>query len=159
MKAYIIITLGIIYNLQAIAQTDKILDITTQSDSNISEMHINRSEDGFLESLKYEDQIYSLEQLTTQKIIHMKTSGIDVVSLFLKNLNSNNYKILITYLYQFKLLGSEYKNKILNAYFSSAENRYIIIDPDNDRNIHRLHFLTNYNSRGKEVGISKIETL
>lgn len=149
------------------AKVNKILQITAQSmPSLVSQINIEMTDQGSATSLFYipdlknqTERKYPIQNLTTNKVPLLTKSSIPVVSMKLDRINASGYIVNIIYLYQFKLLGSEYRIKKLQAQFSVPDNRYRVIDLNTKKEISRLHFLSHYSSFGQEVGIEKIETL
>lgn len=148
------------------AVEDKILEITTDSDpSLLAKMSIEMTHAGLPLAVHYVPDVnenkemkYSFIEMLKNKVVLLEKTSIPVVTVKLNKLSETTYDFILTYLYKFKLFGSDYRSKRFNASFSAPENRYIIRDVDTQKMISRLHMLTNYGSDGKEVGISKIDT-
>lgn len=160
---------GLIFLLPILGQADvqKILDITSESDpATLSLMSIDVGSQHEISNLVYQPDSNEndLKEFPLKKLLKdtetMKSEkGVQVVGLMLTQINSTSYIVNLHYLYEFKLLKKTYKDKQLHAAFSSPDNRYLIQDPATKKVINRLHFISHYNDKGKEVGIERIETL
>lgn len=160
---------GLIFLLPILGQADvqKILDITSESDpATLSVMSIEVGAQHEILNLVYrpdskEDElkIFPIKKLLKDTETMKSEKGVEVVGLKLTQINATSYIVTLHYLYEFKLLKKTYQDKQLNAAFSTPDNRYLIQDPVTKKTISRLHFISHYNDKGKEVGIERIETL
>ena len=149
------------------AAIQKILDITAESDSGIqSVMSIDVGNQNAVANIVYRPNANESELKTfpTQKLLEdtvtiKSEKGVSIVGVKLKQINSTSYIVNLHYLYHFKLLKKTYKDKQLNVAYSSPDNRYLVQDADSKKQISKLHFISHFNDKGKEVGIEKIETL
>jgi hypothetical protein len=160
---------GLIFLLPILGQADvqKILDITTESDpSTLSVMSIDVGGQSEINDLIYrpnanEDEVkeFPLKKLLKDTVTIKSEKGVEVVGIKLTQINSTSYIVTLHYLYEFKLFKKTYKEKQLHAAFSSPDNRYLIQDPSTKKTVSRLHFISHYNDKGKEVGVERIEIL
>ena len=149
------------------ADVQKILDITSESDADLlSTMSIDVDNLLSITSLIYapdasknELKTFPVQKLLKDRLILRAEKGVEVVSIMLKKNNETSFDVNVHYLYKFKLINRTYKDKKLNVSFSTPDNRYLVQDNETKKFISRLHFVTHYNEKGKEVGIEKIETL
>lgn len=149
------------------AAAHKILDITSDGDKTfLSKIDVDMNDKNIATKLNYiptneseKLQSYSTENLLKNKITLLSEKGVEIVGLKLQKINATQFVAVLHYLYQFKLFNRIYKDKKIVIYYSTPDNRYLAHDPEIKRTVSRLHFLVNYNDRGKQVGISKIETL
>ncbi|MBC7753337.1 MAG: hypothetical protein H7Z71_03800 [Moraxellaceae bacterium] len=149
------------------SEVQKILDITAESDADLlSYISIDVNGNAAVESLVYQPDAHekSLEKFSTQQLIDDRVTlksqkGFEVIGISLKQINPTAYAVTLHYLYKFRLFNRTYKDKQLNVSFSTPDNRYLVQDDETKKMISRLHFVSNYNETGKEVGIEKIETL
>ncbi len=152
--------------LGALAEVQKILDISAQSDATVSSLiSVDLGDQKNVASLIYQPDTATSEikTFTTNRILQndvaLKTrSGIEIIGLQLRMVSNNNYRVKLHYLYQFKLFGKIYKDKYLNVFYSATESRYLVQDDETKVNISRLHFISHFNDSGIEVGIERIET-
>lgn len=166
MKAVIY---GLIFLLPVLghAGVQQILDITSESDpSSISIMSIDLGAQNDVKSLLYrpdsnlpEIRTYAIEKLLKDTVTMKSEKSVEIVGVNAKKINATSYIVTLHYLYEFKLFKKTYKDKQLNVAFSTPDNRYLVQDPTTKKIINRLHFVSHYNDKGKEVGIERIETL
>jgi hypothetical protein len=148
------------------AEVQKILDITAESDRSVlSLMFLDLENQNKVNNLIYQpdadepkNQTFSTVKLLKDRVAIKEEKGVEVVGIKLKQLNATSYSVTLHYLFKFKLIKRTYKDKLLTAYFSAPDNRYLVQDDESKKLISKLHFISNYNDNGKEVGIAKIET-
>jgi hypothetical protein len=160
---------GLIFLLPILgrAEVQKILDITSESDpATLSIISIDMGSLHDINNLVYQpdSKETDLKKIPLKKLLKetetvKSEKGVQVVGLMLTQINSTSYIVTLHYLYEFKLLKKTYKDKQLHATFSAPDNRYLMQDPATKKVINRLHFISHYNNKGKEVGIERIETL
>lgn len=160
---YIAFTLPIIGH----ADIQKILEITAESDPGlVAEMSLHVNTDNLATKMIYnadtrtnEIKEYSTEELLKNKVTLKSEKSVEIIAIQLNQLTETSYTVIVRYLYEFKLINKVYKEKLLSAFYSSPDNRYLVQDDETKKYISKLHFISHYNNKGKEVGIDKIETL
>ena len=149
------------------AQTQKILDVTSQSmPDEKGEIAIQTDDHNIMTAVSFTSEMidqktvrYSAKDLLKDKISVASKSSVDILSVQLSQTEPTRYTVILTYLYKFKLINRVYKTKKFVAFYSAPDNRYLVLDHESQKMISRLHFIVNYNNQGREVGIENIETL
>jgi hypothetical protein len=160
---YIAFLLPMIVN----ADVQKILEITAESDPGlVAEMSLDVNDANLAKKLIYnpdtdknELKEYPTEELLKDKVTLKSEKTVEIIGIKLSQIDATSYTVTLRYLYQFKLINKIHKEKQLNAFFSAPDNRYLVQDDETKKYISKLHFISNYNDKGKEVGIDRIETL
>lgn len=149
------------------ADVQKILDITAESEPGLTaEMLLDVNDANLATKMIYnsdtntnETKEYTTDELLKDKVTLKSEKTVEIIGIQLNQLSPTSYTVIVHYLYEFKLIKKVRKEKLLNAFFSAPDNRYLVQDDETKKYITRLHFISHFNDKGKEVGIERIESL
>ncbi|MBC7457333.1 MAG: hypothetical protein H7235_03585 [Bdellovibrionaceae bacterium] len=160
---------GLIFLLPILGQAEvqKILDITSESDpAALSVISLDVDLQHQVIALAYRPDVnkddlktFPVKKVITDPVTIKSEKSVEIVGMRVQKISPTSYIVTLHYLYEFKLFNKTYKDKQLNAAYSSPDNRYLVQDPATKKLVTRLHFISHYNTKGKEVGIERIETL
>lgn len=100
---------------------------------------------------------FSITGLNKDKETIIKQGPVKVVEISANSMSRSSFILTIHYIYEYKLMGSDKREKQLKVEYVSPVDQYQISDVDTQKVINRAFFYVNQKN-GKQVGIAKIET-
>lgn len=102
-------------------------------------------------------KIFTVAGLNKDKETIVKQGPAKIVEISVTSLSRTSMIFNIHYIYEFKLLGSDKRDKKIRISYVAPLNQYQMMDMDTKKIVNRAFFYVNVKN-GKQVGISRIET-
>lgn len=158
-----IILIGMLYSFQAFAGNIEMVRIQTDADSSQSAvMSIETLADSTIKNISYDlnqngGKVFSVENLNKSKATIFKKGPVAILEIFTKSISNNNIILMVRYLYNFSIFGSDRRVKQLQMHYVAPSNSYETVDMDTQKVIRNAYAYVRY-VKGEAKGIDRIET-
>ena len=140
--------------------------MNVQSDiegDDVAKIGLQVSTDTTIQSILYQNypntpyRNFLITDLNKKSETIVKKGPVKIVELSTESITNNSINVLIHYIYEYKLTGSERRIKKIRMSYLSPLNAYVAIDTDTHKIITNAFFYVRI-VNGKQVGVDRIET-
>lgn len=148
---------GMILGNTAHAEKFDVLTIGSNVDGNDTETLEVEMNGGAITNIHFKGKAYDVARIAKRPATVISKSGVAVVEFLSENVKSTSFTLVIRYLYEYKLIGSDRRTKKITVAYDSGRKDFELKDRDTGKTIKNAYTHVRV-VNGKEKGIDRIDT-
>lgn len=157
MVMSVLFAAGIIFGSTAHAERFDVLTIGSNVDGNDTETLEVEMSGAAITNIHFKGKAYDVARLAKKPATVISKSGVAVVEFLSENVKSTSFTLVIRYLYEYKLIGSDRRTKKISVTYDSGRKDFQLKDRDTGKTIKNAYTYVRIVD-GKQKGIDRIET-